>query len=174
MARKPKIVRTEAQYQALTARQRETYHRGLAAISDFRNGDEKSLEAAARRNHTTPKTVKKYAKSALRKTPSGRYQVTKQDSFFRRMVLPTPDGPREFAFSGPGASRKASLAGKYYNAMMRALRSAGDDASLLKLRSRSGDQLSALGLEADEELLADAADSGLFDDLDSPYQLERT
>src|SRR5947207_12238515 len=64
--------------------------RALHAIALMRR-DERSLRRAAARVGTTPRTVRKYARQALRKR-QGAYQVVPIDELRRPMRVLTPSG----------------------------------------------------------------------------------
>lgn len=60
------------------------------ALTQMREG--LSFSAAARRVGTTPRTIKRYAASALRQQASGRYRATKSDRLGRPMRMILEDG----------------------------------------------------------------------------------
>lgn len=80
-----------------------------------------SLEAAASRAGTTPKTVKRYAKGALEKR-KGTYRPKKVDRALRSMTLLTPKGNKSIWVR---TSRDASRIGRY-NAAIRTYLEVGD------------------------------------------------
>jgi hypothetical protein len=97
-----------------------------------------SLTAAARKAGTTVSTVLEYVPKALRRTESGRYEVTPSDRYTRYPQFLTPDGPVEVAVRG---SRPAERVGRYMEAVRRYVYT-GDTAGLAefhgqKIRSRN-------------------------------------
>jgi DNA-binding CsgD family transcriptional regulator len=91
-----------------------------------------SLSRAAREQGISPSTVKRHAKSALRKT-RGRYKARASDRMLRVLVLPTSDGLAEIASRD---SRSATIAGEYWNAVQTFLQT-GDDTELRRFRGVS-------------------------------------
>jgi hypothetical protein len=87
--------------------------RALEAI-DLKRSERISLTAAARKVATTVPTVLKHFPKALRKTPSGRYEVTSSDRYTRHLWMLTPEGKVEVAVRG---SRQAVLVASYMAAV---------------------------------------------------------
>jgi hypothetical protein len=119
--------RTEAQYSAKPEKFKETWDRVLSAISKMRR-DKVSLTQASRDAGTSPRTVTKWGKSALRKRKSGKYAAKAKDNLLRLVMIPTPDGTREIAVRG---SEQVSLLAEYWNALHRYLQT-GDASQLSK------------------------------------------
>jgi hypothetical protein len=80
--------------------------------------DKVSLTQAARDAGTSPRTVTKWAKSALRKQKSGKYAAKASDKLLRIVMIPTPEGMREIAVR---ESKQVSLLAEYWNALHRYL-----------------------------------------------------
>lgn len=87
--------------------------RALEAIHYMR-AEGNSLTRAARRSHTTPETIRRYAKSALRRNRKGRYVVTPSDRITRRVWFLTPKGKIELSVQ---SSRAASRIARHMNAV---------------------------------------------------------
>jgi hypothetical protein len=119
--------RTEAQYLAKPEQFKETWDRVLSAISKMRR-DKISLTQASRDAGTSPRTVTKWGKSALRKRKNGKYATKATDNLLRLVMIPTPDGTREIAVRG---SKQVSLLAEYWNALHRYLQT-GDASQLNK------------------------------------------
>lgn len=118
--------RTEAQYFAKPEKFKETWDRVLSAISKMRR-DKVSLTQASRDAGTSPRTVTKWGKSALRKQKSGKYAAKASDKLLRIVMIPTPEGMREIAVR---ESKQVSLLAEYWNALHRYLQTG--DATQLK------------------------------------------
>jgi len=115
-----------------TAHQAEARARALATLALMRR-EKFSLAAAAKLERTSPRTVKRYAGSALRRRgPRGRYVAKPTDRLLRVLVIPTREGLREIAVR---SSREASQIAQYENAIQRYLQT-GDDLPLRKFRRR--------------------------------------
>jgi len=113
-------------------------------ISKMR-ADEVSLANAAREFGLDPRTVIRWARSALKKSPNGRYLARKTDRLLRVLFLPTDYGTREVATRD---SRQASLVAEYWDAVQRYLQR-GDDSALrkfrdLRIRAASGESIPLL------------------------------
>jgi hypothetical protein len=117
--------RTEAQYLAKPEKFKETWDRVLSAISKMRR-DKVSLTQASRDTGTSPRTVTKWGKSALRKRENGKYAAKPSDKLLRIVMIPTPEGMREIAVR---ESKQVSLLAEYWNALHRYLQT-GDAAQL--------------------------------------------
>jgi hypothetical protein len=87
--------------------------RSLEAI-DLKRSERISLTAAARKVGTTVPTVRKHFPKALRKTTSGRYEVTPSDRYTRHLWILTPEGKVEVAVRG---SHQAKLLASYMAAV---------------------------------------------------------
>ena len=92
-----------------------------------------SLHAASREHSVSPKTVRRHARSALRKASQGTYKARKSDRLLRVLVIPTPDGLAEIATLD---SRAASIVGEYWNAVNMYL-ATGDDSELARFSGMS-------------------------------------
>jgi hypothetical protein len=122
---KPTAPRTEAQYLAKPEKFKETWDRVISVISKMRS-DKVSLTQASQDAGTSPRTVTKWAKSALRKKKSGKYAAKASDKLLRIVMIPTPEGMREI---GVRESKQVSLLAEYWNALHRYLQT-GDAAQL--------------------------------------------
>ena len=76
---------------ALSPLRQERRDAALDALALIRR-ERLSLSQAARKAGTTPKTVRKYTGSALRRSPSGRYVPRRRDSLYRRMWITSTEG----------------------------------------------------------------------------------
>lgn len=83
-----------------------------------------SLTRAARDAHTTPRTVRKHAASAVPQEANGRYRVTKSDRLARTVRFLTPDGGISVSVRG---SRPASRIARHWAAVDRYLRTGNTD-----------------------------------------------
>jgi hypothetical protein len=99
-------------------RQKEARSRALRALSAMRQGA--SISKAGRENGVTPRTIKRYAGSALvQDRPGGRIRATKSDRLVRYLQIPGTDGPRDVNVRG---SKAASEFANYKAAINRLLR----------------------------------------------------
>jgi hypothetical protein len=119
--------RTAEQYFAQPARRQESQKRAAHVLSDMRTWGA-SLTQASREHSISPATVRRYAGSALRKTPRGKYAARARDTLPRVLLLPTNRGLAEIATKD---SRTASLLGEYWNATNTYLET-GDDSALAR------------------------------------------
>lgn len=131
MRKKLTTPRTAKQYSATTHRFQDLWERVVAVVSKLRSQGS-SLQQTSREIGISPHTVKRWAGSALRKTPSGRYQAKKRDKLLRVLMIPTHEGPREIAIRD---SRQATLLGEYWNAVHRYL-ATGDSAAIEKFKGK--------------------------------------
>jgi len=92
-----------------------------------------SLAQAARLAETTPRTVLKYAKSALSFTEGGRYRAKPSDRIPRSLRFPTADGLIAVTVR---SSKTASKIGQYWAAVDHYLRT-GDTEGLAQFRDKS-------------------------------------
>lgn len=106
--------------------------RVFEALSFMRTHDW-SLTRAAQEAGTTLRTLRKYAGTAIVRTPTGRYEVKSSDRLQRHMRLPTPEGLVALDIRG---SRTASLVGRYWNMLDAFLRTGRTDA-LREFRHKS-------------------------------------
>jgi hypothetical protein len=114
------------------------------AVSKMR-GEKASLERASRESGVSPRTVKRWAGSALQKSSSGKWAPKKDDNLLRVLIVHTPEGRREIGVRG---FRQASLIGEYSNALSIYLQT-GDSAGLKKFRGKAiraadGEQISLM------------------------------
>jgi hypothetical protein len=89
-----------------------------------------SLTRAASEEGISTATVRRYAKSALRKTSRGTYKARASDRLLRILIIPTPNGLAEIATRD---SRSASVVGEYWNAVNHYLET-GDEEELSRFR----------------------------------------
>jgi hypothetical protein len=130
------------------------------ALTDMRHGA--SLSRAARENGVTPRTIRRYAGTALvQDRPGGRIRATKTDRLVRYLVIPGPDGPREISVRG---SKTASEFAKYKAAVNRFLR--GDRNAMADWH---GKQIAGIELITAGSTLKGLVDKGLL-----PYSLYRS
>jgi hypothetical protein len=121
-----------------------------------------SLSRAAGQNGITPRTVKRYAGSALvQDRPGGRIRATKSDRLTRYLQIPGLNAPIEINVRG---SRKAREAASYKSAVNRLLR--GDRNALVEWQGR---KIGGVELITDANVLISQADKGLL-----PYSLYRS
>ena len=118
--------RTEAQYAAKPEKFKGTYDRVISTVAKMRT-EKLSLAQASRETGVTPRTVRRWASSALRKRPNGTYAAKPSDNLLRLVRIPTLDGPREIAVRG---SKQVRLLAEYSNALHRYLQTG--DATKLK------------------------------------------
>lgn len=144
----------------LSIRNRQARNRALRAIAAMRRGA--TLSVAAQENSVTPRTIKRYASSALvQDRPGGRVRARKSDRLVRYLQIPGPNGPIDIAVRGSKAAIKAA---KYKGAVNRFLR--GDRHALEPWR---GKKIAGIELLTDGTVLADQVDKGLL-----PYALYRS
>lgn len=120
-------IRNALEFDALPHREQERRRKAFKALTLMRSqGYTKT--AAARAVGISPKSFQDIAGAALRKSPGGKYSVTKGDRLLRVMVIPDRRiGNLEVAIRG---SRKASLVAQYDNAVKHYVYTG--DASLLQ------------------------------------------
>jgi len=141
-------------------RQAQARERALRALSAMRHGA--SISRAARENGVTPRTIKRYAGTALlQDRPGGRIRATKSDRLVRYLQIPGPNGPIEISVRG---SKAASEVANYKAAVNRLLR--GDRNALAGWH---GKRIAGVELVTDGNVLVDQADKGLL-----PYALYRS
>jgi hypothetical protein len=107
------VPRTAAQYNAKPERSRQAYDRTIQVISKMRS-EKLSLRQASKDVGVNPQTVLRWGRSALKKSPSGRYTAKARDSLLRVLRLPSPEGTREIAVRD---SRQAGMLGEYWAAV---------------------------------------------------------
>lgn len=116
----------------LSPRQREAYARAVEAVALMRR-EGKSLRAAAREAGTTPATVLRYARSALRQ--DGRtWKARPTDNLIREVRYQTPGGRTETALvQGADEARKVA---QWQSAVLHFQRT-GDADYLRRLRHKT-------------------------------------
>jgi len=122
---------TETQYLARPEKFKETWDRVLAAISKMRR-EKISLTQASRDAGTSPRTVTKWANTALQKRKNGKYAAKTSDNLLRLVMIPTPEGTRDIAVRG---SKQVTLLAEYWNALHRYLQT-GDVSQLKEFRGK--------------------------------------
>lgn len=119
--------RTLAEFQALPNRTQDALDNVAHVVTRMRAGE--SRAAASAYVGIDPRTVRKLAGSALRKTPSGRYVAKPSDDLIRVLKVSTDGEPAIVAVRGSRAASelaKRSIAQREYLAT-------GDDSKLQKL-----------------------------------------
>jgi hypothetical protein len=114
----------EVAIERLSSSGKQTYDRALQAVSRMREG--KSLTDAAKEAGTTPKSVLKYAGSALN-SQNNRYTVKAEDNLTRRLLVPYSNGSE---YETIRSSKDATLLSRYWSAV-KEWRNTGD-ASVLQ------------------------------------------
>jgi hypothetical protein len=109
---------------------RPTTQLKLARVVTTMRTEKVSLTSAAREEGISPATVRRHARSALRKTSRGTYKARASDRLLRVLVMPTPQGLAEIATRD---SRSASVVGEYWNAVNHYLET-GDEKELSRFR----------------------------------------
>jgi hypothetical protein len=141
-------------------REQEARTRAFRALSAMRQGA--SISKAARENGVTPRTVKRYAGSALvQDRPGGKIRATKNDKLVRYLQIPGPDGPRDITIRG---SKTASEFANYKAAINRLLR--GDRNAMARWR---GKKIAGIELITDPKILVEQARKEIL-----PYSLYRS
>ncbi len=141
-------------------REREARTRALRALSAMRQGA--SISKAGRENGVTPRTIKRYAGSALvQDRPGGRVRATKSDRLVRYLQIPGHDGPRDV--TAPG-SKAASEFANYKAAINRLLR--GDRNAM---SAWHGKKIAGIELITDTKTLVEQARKEIL-----PYSLYRS
>jgi hypothetical protein len=140
-------------------RSNEARERVFKALSAMRRGA--TLSKAAKENGVTPRTVKRYAGSALvQARPGGRIRASKNDRLVRYLQIPGPNGPLNINVRG---SKLASEFARYKAAVNRLL--AGDRDAL---RDWHGKKIAGISLVTDTKTLVAQAHQELL-----PYSLYR-
>jgi len=124
MAPRVRNIRGRKDWELLTPDEREARHRAFEAIAEMREHG-LSLQTAARKVGTTPKTVRRYAGDLLSKD-GYRYQAARSDRSYQRMAVLSAEGLRDVDVRGSGAR---SLIGRHWNAI-RQFAGTGDEAVL--------------------------------------------
>jgi hypothetical protein len=123
---KQTALRTAAQYHARTEKFKEIWDRVVSVISKMR-GEKTSLQKAAKEKNISPRTVKRWAGSALQKSASRKWSATPGDRLLREMRMITTDGERDILVRG---SRQATQLSRYSRAVQTYVRT-GDASELL-------------------------------------------
>jgi hypothetical protein len=124
--------RNAAQYHAKPEKFKDTWDRVVAVVSKLRT-EKTSLQQASKDLGISPRTVKRWAGSALQKQSSGKWSANKSDTLLRVLTIPTPQGIREIAVRG---SRQATQLAEYWNAVRHYLQT-GDASRLAKFQGKS-------------------------------------
>ena len=141
-------------------REAQARERALAALARMRR-EKSSRQAAARAEHTDPRTMQRYVGSALRQDrPRGRFRATKGDNIRRDLQIPTALGMVSVKVRG---SRQAAILGRYMNALGKNLR--GDTEALKEFE---GIKIAGHELITDPATLAALASVDVLD-IDSLY-----
>lgn len=138
----------------------ETRKRALHALARMRQ-DNLSLIAASREEGTTPATVKRHFRSALRRTKSGKWVATKNDRYVRVLRLPDVHGPTTVKAKGYG---EAQLASAYLASLTRWARTE----KLYELAPFHGKKVGGFELITSARTLRALRDAGLLQ-IDSLY-----
>lgn len=139
-------------------------HRVTAVLARMRKRGE-SLSQAARAEHSTPRTVKKFVGEQLRRSASGRYSATSSDRLKREINVFGVDGYEPVTV---GSSRQAQLASQHLIAINRFLRT-GDTEQLKRFR---GKRIGGIGLLTDPKRIREFAEADLVK-LDGLYRDQR-
>jgi hypothetical protein len=129
--RRPRPVPSQAAYARLTPSEQATQRRAAAAVATMKR-EGISLREAARREHTTPNAVRKYAAGALVRRGS-RLVVRQRYRLYREMAMLTPTGIETI---GVTDSETASRIAQYWNAVSHYL-ATGDAGPLQPFRGKS-------------------------------------
>jgi hypothetical protein len=133
--------RTATQYHAKPEKFKDMWDRVVNVVSKMRT-EKASLQRAARELGVSPRTVKRWAGSALQKRGSGKWIAKNSDTLLRVLTIPASDGTRELAVRG---SKQATLLAEYWNAVHRYLQT-GDASRLRKfegqfIKDANGEQI---------------------------------
>jgi hypothetical protein len=120
-------------FEKLTARQRETYGRAVRVLGRVRDGE--SFSRAARAEHVSPATARKYLGSTIYETKRGEVRARAADRLVRELPFLTPEGRIE-RVAVRGTGRDASAVGKYW-AAVKEYAETGDDRALRSLRRKT-------------------------------------
>ena len=134
--------------------------RALKALAAMRHGE--TLSRAARDNGVTPRTIKRYAGSALvQDRPGRRIRAKKSDRLARYLQIPGPDGARDITVRG---SKAASEFASYKADINRLLR--GDRNAMTRWH---GKKIAGIELVTDPKTLVEQARKEIL-----PYSLYRS
>jgi hypothetical protein len=109
----------------------DTYIRATHAVTDMRN-QRLSSSAAARKYGLDRRTLMRWGGRALRKSKNGRYAAQPSDKLLRVLPVLEYGGKQEIAIRD---SRRASILGRYWNAVDRYL-ATGDASALQKFEGQ--------------------------------------
>lgn len=138
--------------------------RALAVLARVRSRAE-SLSQAARLEHTTPRTVRKWAGKQLKRDPSGRYSATGGDTLRRDINVFSREG---YVPVTVRSSKQPQLASEHLIAVGRFLRTRDTE----WLRPFIGKRVGGVELLTDPDRLREFDDAGLIK-LDSLYRQQR-
>jgi hypothetical protein len=130
--RKQKAPRTAAQYHAKSEKFKNTWDRVVSVVSKMRS-EKASLQKASKEEGISPRTVKRWAGSALQKQSNGKWVAKKRNTLLKILKIPTSEGPQEI---GIRDSRQATRLAHYWNALNRYLET-GDSSKLKKFSGKS-------------------------------------
>jgi hypothetical protein len=161
MARRPnKPIRRFTNRTQSDGRESLARERALRALSAIKHGA--SISKAARENGIAPRTIRKYAGSALvQDRPGGRIRALKNDRLVRYLQIPGPNGPRDIVVRG---SKTASKFAHYKADVNRLLR--GD---LHAMDKWSGKKIGRIQLITDPQTLIEQARKDIL-----PYSIYRS
>jgi hypothetical protein len=128
---KRRAPRTAEQLAVRPERFKSLWDRIIGVVSKMRN-EKASLKQASRETGVSPRTVKRWAGSALQKSGSGKWSPKKDDNLLRVLIVPTEKGKREIGVRG---FRQASLLGKYWGEVENYLQ-VGDSSGLKQFRGK--------------------------------------
>ena len=138
--------------------------RVAAVLARMRKRGE-SLSKAARAEHSTPQTVRKFVGSQLRRSRSGRYSPTSSDRLKREINVFGADGYEPVTV---GSSKQARLASEHLIAINRFLRT-GDTKQLKPFRNK---RIAGVELLTDPNRIREFAEADLVK-LDGLYRDNR-
>jgi hypothetical protein len=122
--------RTVEEFFAMSEQDQDIWANIGQVVTEVREGA--SRRRAAQKFGLNPRTVQKFAQSALRKLGNGRWVAKPHDRLLRVLVIPNRKGLREI---GVRDSRQASKIGKYWTAVER-YRDTGDGSALREFRGK--------------------------------------
>jgi len=126
------LPRTASQYEALSEKSKDTLDRVLRVISKMRT-EKLSLTKASQEVGANLSTVKRWAKSVLKKRSNGRFAAKASDQVVRVLKVPGDGGIRDIVVKG---SRQATFLADFWNALERYLKT-GDSSRLENFRGKS-------------------------------------
>jgi hypothetical protein len=149
-----------AREQTLSARSLAAQERARKALAAVRRGI--PVYRAARENHVSPRTIKRYGGSGLKQSrPGARIRTTNNDDLVRPLSVPGPKGPIDIDVRG---FKTASEFARYKAAVNRWLEGDSD-----ALASWHGKKIAGIELVTDPKLLKELASKDLL-----PYNLYRS